>query len=225
MSNRPEFGLLSYPRSGNTWMRYCLEFMSRRPSNGWGRVNLREEPLGSTFNLGVDLDARPIVQKLHSAKTLRAGTYTRLVVILRDPLYSIPRHTGKIEVDQRGVKTFDDMLIGIAEFEGDKLIVEYEEFIRRTVHVVDRVCRFLDVPLDRLEEFEKTLKRHRIQCQMLYERVRTHRGECYDVELPNPEEWVAHFRAHPHYEMLRQYEDAWVEQHGVSGVSCVEITP
>ena len=41
--------ILSYPRSGNTWMRYCLEWLTKRPS--FNRFNLKHHvnlPLGWT---------------------------------------------------------------------------------------------------------------------------------------------------------------------------------
>ena len=43
--NDPKTWLLSYSRSGNTWIRYCLEFFTERPTFARNHSDKKNEPL------------------------------------------------------------------------------------------------------------------------------------------------------------------------------------
>jgi hypothetical protein len=71
---RPRVFLLSYPRSGNTWLRFCLEYLTKRPTLAFKEKN--EEiwtfsiPLGLNIpELETDL-SRPCIWKVHSRKRI-----------------------------------------------------------------------------------------------------------------------------------------------------------
>lgn len=93
--------LLSYPRSGNTWSRYCIEYLTKRPTGEAeylfpiNRYNkFMNNPINNNFELGVDYNRAPII-KLHEytpkyEEKKYGGKY--LILILRNYKECILRH-------------------------------------------------------------------------------------------------------------------------------------
>jgi hypothetical protein len=63
--NDPKTWLLSYPRSGNTWIRYCLEFFTERPTLASSFVDEKNEPLDWLAGLNIDFN-KPPIEKTYS---------------------------------------------------------------------------------------------------------------------------------------------------------------
>jgi len=95
--------LLTYPRSGNSWARYCLEVLTHKPTHGDPRgirpdayQRLRDDPdwavkhlicpLGMLVNLGIDPAQPPIVHKRHNVieTDAAAADKLKLVEVIRD---------------------------------------------------------------------------------------------------------------------------------------------
>src|SRR3989304_1536731 len=92
--------LLSFPRSGNTWVRYIFEFITKQPTSQ-GIVNdcqdgiLKEDCLSLKLNLGVDISKKCILIKRHRADfTWDSWTKDncKLLFLLRDYKEAIIRH-------------------------------------------------------------------------------------------------------------------------------------
>lgn len=193
--------LISYPRSGNTWMRYCLEFLSERPTMGVG-VNMRERPLGETFNLGVNLEAAPIVKKMHYGKIRK--NIERCIMILRDPYYCIQRHTG--EIKEKSIKRYLRIIEEYDKFEGPKACVYYEDLLTdKLFDVLEEVCIVLEIPTHKMDSLKKDIFIHRQRCKMLYEFVRLEKNK-HPVVLAESE-ILNDYLEHPEVcqEYLRRY--------------------
>lgn len=89
--------LLSYPCSGNTWTRYCLEYLTQRPSfNAW-IVDRRNKPIGWQANFEVDLNKAPIL-KAHRIETETFDKDTdQLILIVRNPKEAIRRAEYRLD--------------------------------------------------------------------------------------------------------------------------------
>tara|TARA_R100000008_G_C3587763_1_gene174077 strand:+ start:8812 stop:10395 length:1584 start_codon:yes stop_codon:yes gene_type:complete len=79
-ADQAEFLLLSAERSGNTWLRYYLEYVFKRPTVGYGPA---DDPLLIQF------DEVPIALKRHSwdieeQADLRYPAYNKVIFLLRD---------------------------------------------------------------------------------------------------------------------------------------------
>lgn len=196
----PDVAIVSYPRSGNTWVRYMLEFLSGRATLGHGRGNDRERPLGATLDIGVDLEAAPIARKLHRARGLEQ--YSRVVHVIRDPLYAIPRHTGLQWFDAAKVGKFDTLTAGVPP---TALRVFYEDLIADPVATAARLCDFLEVDTAKLAALETDLEAHQKACSDLYERVRAERRETFPVDLRDSWVWVRHFMRSESAPLLQRY--------------------
>lgn len=96
--------LLSFPRSGNTWVRYCIEQMSGRPTEGQLGSQYTVKPYAICQGINkeelqhVDLTLNPIIKKLHriSSKDRYAG---KLIVLVRNYKECLIRHSSDISVE------------------------------------------------------------------------------------------------------------------------------
>ncbi len=112
-TNRPKTYLLSFMGSGNTWMRYCIEYLTKRPT-----LEMRTEkttkincPLGYWFDLETDYDKDPI-WKVHHVDYMKAmGTFDpskeTLIVIVRNPKEVLTRMVGILSERNKGVSLAD----------------------------------------------------------------------------------------------------------------------
>ena len=116
--------LTAYPRSGSSWFRYCVEFLTKRPTVGLGRRG--NTVFSHPRDTGVDEKARPILHKNHLILADNGQGYyfsdyrakmekfsknrahrdnrseNKLILLLRNYKECIPRHnspTGKCDFD------------------------------------------------------------------------------------------------------------------------------
>lgn len=145
--------LLTYPRSGNTWVRYCVERISGRPSVY--PESKGDSPIGSRMDIGVDLSASPILYKSHNVPRTDDK---RLIVILRDYKEAIPRHQR--EQEKLGLMDFFysqtkgrhnaevDYIKILQQFDnhsGDKLLIHYEDLIMHPRKNLMSIFKFLNL--------------------------------------------------------------------------------
>lgn len=125
--------LLSYPRSGNTWTRYFIEYISGKPTLGYD-VNFKNFDSSLLYNTNKD----PIAIKRHSYEDVG---HNGLILCLRNPKECIPRHCGynhsEIRVNLKeipnvGMDIVDGYFYNLRkydEYNGPKHIVYYEDII------------------------------------------------------------------------------------------------
>ncbi len=98
----PRIFLFSFLRSGNTWMRYCIEVLTQTPTmefmvniaphalpigtNGQHFLNFSKAPIWKAHTLA---DLNFFGTKMHNSKT------ERLIFLLRNPKEAIIRNLGK----------------------------------------------------------------------------------------------------------------------------------
>ena len=63
-ASKPHQFLMSFPRSGNTWMRYMIEYLTRRPTAHKANPNTMNMPIGTLENFKLDFTKSP-VWKIH----------------------------------------------------------------------------------------------------------------------------------------------------------------
>ena len=159
--------LFSYPRSGNTWLRYVIEVLTGRPSLGTPDNLPNDPPIGQRFDgLSVDLDATPSALKRHERYHLEAGDEHRpLMVVVRNYKECIVRHRHFLE-EHNDPFTFeresDLYMAPIAYFDGhrpEKLLLYYEDLIENPAVSITRLAQWLGVPerarLDFLNRYEE----------------------------------------------------------------------
>lgn len=165
--------LLSYPRSGNTWARYIIEVLTGKPSKGYDSKN--DRPIGQRVDLGIDTKAEPVVEKSHK---IHAGhKYNKLIVLVRNYKDCMIRHggaePGRIPLEKKVRHKFDtetqgrqarvdyiEILQDYDAYEGEKLLVYYEDLLEYPKHEILRIAQFFGVPESRVDEFMQEYDRH-----------------------------------------------------------------
>jgi hypothetical protein len=178
-NNKPNVVLLSYPRSGNTWTRYALEFLSKQPSLGTELNNTFNRPIGSMIDMGVDLDEDVIVDKKHIIRS-EDSRETPMILLLRNYKECILRHQcykdnkelkdnwknifkkdlleesreGYYLGYMKGVQCFD-------KWPAKKLLVYYEDLISDQHKTLKQILNFLEISDQHLDSFVKDLDVHK----------------------------------------------------------------
>lgn len=182
--------LLSYPRSGNTWYRYCIEFLTKKPTLGYqtnAAIKWDKKPIGNFVILGVDLNAKNILIKRHAIEMLHEDV-DKLILLIRDYKECIVRHneligtplTIDVLVNACSCKSTDRHPHQIAKgyiraieyydsFTKNKMIVYYEDLITDLQSVMKKSLTFLNEKDAYLDSLIKNITFHENQCIDLYE--------------------------------------------------------
>ncbi len=170
--------LLSYPRSGNTWVRYCVEYLTKKPTIGY---TIKDSApwdmncLGSFVDLGVDLDADNILFKRHALDYLHEDV-DKLVLIIRNYKEAIVKHqaTNRSQIGKPLniyllIQTnYMDLIQYYDQFVGDKILIYYEDLITDVKPILDQLLTLLEYDDSHLKSFMESLEKHRIQSLDLY---------------------------------------------------------
>ena len=180
--------LVSYPRSGANWLRYCIERISARATLGVSPKDpltpldrsveeAVREVLGAT--LGVDLTQDAIMQ--HSHRWHESDKTTRVVMIVRNPKECILRdYRGQMPDDDRlrriisedslsvlcnrdGIGDYAGLLEALVQHPADKRHVVYFEDLKLNPRETLRECmQFMNTPdlEPQLEDFMEHIDRH-----------------------------------------------------------------
>ncbi|MBY0110246.1 MAG: hypothetical protein K2X90_03995 [Candidatus Babeliaceae bacterium] len=96
----PRIFLLSYPRSGNTWMRYCIEVLTQRPTASFNlNPKIQALPIGCICEYPLNFK-KPPVWKIHGKYELNFAGYRHnpkkdlLIFLIRNPKEAIIRQVG-----------------------------------------------------------------------------------------------------------------------------------
>ena len=175
--------LLSYPRSGNTWTRYWLEYLTLRPT--FHRFNLkdaRNHPMAWAAGFEIDLMLAPI-EKVHTQKEIEKGNgdwrHDKLILIVRNPKEALSRHGGleiTLEVLQGDSSKgnsdpriyFNNIAVYDAWNPEKRLMIFYEDLMSKPIQTMVTVLIFLESSLDRIDLFMKDYKWHKKNAIKIY---------------------------------------------------------
>lgn len=173
--------LLSYPRSGNTWTRYCIEFLTQRPS--FNRFYFKHNinyPLGWLADFPLDIN-KPPIEKIHVINELKkTGANSEddaLILIVRNPKEALIRHAGKtvlldaVQKNQiaQNIKTYFEALQIFDEWVcKKKLIIYYEDLMQNPEAVLLEILDFLNESPQMLPGFLHDYQIHKKKCLSLY---------------------------------------------------------
>jgi len=139
--------MLSLPRSGSNWVRYWFEYFSHESTseknilvekNHWGQLRTPTTPA--------------TLYKRHelSNSELKLREIKKLILVLRDYKECFVRHCiGKnFETRIERLKSYVDNLYLYDSFDGEKLILHYEDFVLNTKEQMQTFLNFLKVKND-----------------------------------------------------------------------------
>lgn len=181
----PRTYLLSYPRSGNTWIRYCLEFLTRRATITYqvGINDLMNQPLAWRAGFELDLDSPPI-EKVHNKLEMERGgeldpDQEHLILIVRNPKEAITRHekhTPNLEIFQgvssdqwyKAPQYFENIRLYGQWNPSKRILIFYEDLLVNPRQTLENLLTFLQVPFTYIDEFFSKYDYHKNKALTLY---------------------------------------------------------
>jgi len=175
--------LLSYPRCGNTWVRYCIGLISGRRTISAYHNEYNHLDNGNT---------KPILIKCHNYTRDFECLYPRsscsLILMIRDPKECIMRQCAKDDhTESELIKIFEENLTGIQEINfppsefiyniitydqwaAPKLLIYYEDLITKPETIIVQICDFLKIEIG---DFLEHIEDHRSGGMKLYKDSKT----------------------------------------------------
>jgi len=168
--------LLSYPRSGNTLMRYFLEFVTSQPTQGYVGSGQDGNPIANKCtHISINLSL-PKIYKSHGAAANEHDKFNktedRLILLLRNPLECFIRHLG-VKTIMAWTTSSLTRSCGISHpkyyfkniefydnWEGEKHIFYYEDAIEIPRRHWESVNNFVGGDSKKLEKFMINLEWH-----------------------------------------------------------------
>lgn len=136
--------LVSYPRSGNTWLRF---FFERYTEKGTRSLTPPYTPLESPTD-------ETFLWKRHELYEAELDETDKIIFLIRNPLNAIPssiRWDGKQFTDEIVEKYINHYCNEINEYEkypGEKIILYYEDLIKDFKKTIRPVLQFLNLEIN-----------------------------------------------------------------------------
>ena len=178
--------LFSFPRSGNHWLRYCLQCLTGRQTyEHFPRENFAQLHRWVAFinALGIPVDTqKEIIWKVHFPYYFGfTGGYNlckdRLIFILRDYKECLIRHHGHSVFEGEFLAKYEVFLYfqNLQFFhnwpQDKKIIVYYEDLVTNPQQTLKRILNFLEEDDALLGDFMSSYERHRAYSLLYYDKV------------------------------------------------------
>lgn len=169
--------ILSFPRSGNTWLRYCLEYLTQRPSlYYWNHTGINR-PLGLLAGFPIDITKKPFWKVHVEDEMYFLGGINRLVdsviLVVRNPKEAIYRQQSMF--DNFDICAEDPLRYYFKHLQTydtwspeRRCLVYYEDLISKPHETLLHILSFLHEKNTRLDEFMRDYTQHKAQALKLY---------------------------------------------------------
>jgi hypothetical protein len=175
--------IASYPRSGNTWIRYIIEWFSGQPTLGinWRKgkpwpIHPTDRPICERINGFKTNGDSPIAEKKHFVFHLKKPEDFQkdVVLVIRNYKEAIIRHNPKTlnnnELFKKQIYPYMEMIRAYDDFFlGRQHIVYYEDLISSPVKVIPDLLKFMRIYDDKeFGKFIDIFQTHKKQSINLY---------------------------------------------------------
>lgn len=167
--------ILSYPHSGNTWLRYCVEYVTMRKTGGHRDFSISERR--NNF-LNVDLSAPPVAIKRHELELSELKSDDNLILLIRSPYECI-----KDGMDEKTeFLKYYSLLITYDRFKGRKSLLEYNWLFDSNLEYLEMVLEIfgLRFSAEKMEDLSKNFTGHLSSSAGVYKNVMNRRGASLD---------------------------------------------
>ncbi len=215
-TDMPKTYLLSFPGSGNTWLRYCLEYLTKHPTLEMRTQKITKIncPIGYWCDMGTDYTKSPI-WKVHYIDHMKAmgafdPQHETLIVIVRNPKEALARIYNVLSMRNKNtaledptakdlfnntltMRYFDILKLYDAWHPEKRYMVYYEDLITDPNNTLQGLLKFLGIDDDHLEDFMAHYDMHKQRSLNLYEtqedRSLTHGNKIrHHAQLVSPQE-------------------------------------
>jgi len=166
--------LLSYPRSGNTWVRYVLEYTSLQPTHTGlikdiNNSDLKKNAVGDKYINGLDCKKQAICVKRHytDKKWDHWDSNDSFILLVRDYRECILKHVKPVDRIEERFKKEAEWYINLLKFydkySGSKLLIYYEDVMHYPEREFEKIIKFWNINNTRFNSFLKKYDEHKIK--------------------------------------------------------------
>lgn len=154
--------LLSYNHSGNTWVRYCVEYLTQCPTHGHRLFSISER--NNNF-LDIDISKNPVLIKRHEILNHELNIDDNVILILRNPGEAIKKN---LDIDIE-FKKYYDLIIQYENFVGKKMLIKYDYLF--CIDAIKHIIEFynIEVNSNRLKNLTDNFLQHQIESKKIYQ--------------------------------------------------------
>jgi hypothetical protein len=220
--------LMSYPRSGNTFLRYCVEQCTNKRTVAFVRPQFANDDWFDTLiKMGMSkMDVQPIslidsnpneivLEKTHQIfdgdeKVFNKENGGRVILLLRDFKESIGRQIFSSPTDYVvELPKYKHLIEVYDNYEGDKIVIYYEDLITKTLETTQRILDFIgEFDQQKFNEFSNNLNEHKVKSVKQYEKFNksfTH-GNVLEFHASNfSPEMIEHMNSELYHPLTQRY--------------------
>jgi len=176
--------LLSFPRSGNTFTRYCVEYLTQHPTTSAPTYEYNENKIPEhkdeksvLWNIGMEdrlKSEKNILVKKHKMYKSEKNKYP-MIFVIRNYKEVLIRHYIKTDNAKKNIQITDrcnyaQCLIDYDQWRKDKILIYYEDLITDTQNTIKDIIKFLNqYNEDELQYFMNDIDMHRKNSLKLYD--------------------------------------------------------
>jgi len=167
--------LISYPKSGNTWVRYCLEYLTDKRTMGYARSTEFEPSV-----LKHTRDLSPWLIKKHELRGIDNPQEDKIILIIRNYKEVLLRLKGENydlinSQGNTGRFNYFKLINFYNGYKGKKHLVYYEDIISNLKKSIIGILNFLgeDVSDIKLNDFFNDIENHKIKSLEIYSDSKT----------------------------------------------------
>jgi hypothetical protein len=164
--------LISYNRSGNTWLRYIIEYLTHQPTWGHEKFAISQRFDNSPIVLISD---EPILIKRHEIIPNEITKDDKVIFLLRDYHECIWNSMGcKWEKFEPEFIKYLNLIKFYGDFQGEKFSVKYEQLMDKPKVWIVAILTFLgfdpfDLVFNEMDSFMKDYEKHKENCFSIYD--------------------------------------------------------
>jgi hypothetical protein len=160
--------LISYNHSGNTWVRYCLEFLTKLPTHGHSAFSISER--NNNF-LNIDIKENPICIKRHEIISGEILDTDNVVLLVRNPIECIKKSVSNINNE---LNKYYSLIAAYENHKGNKAVVFYKDLFHNVNSLFDIVECFNNIKIDdnivkRMIKLMDDFEYHKQQSKSIYQ--------------------------------------------------------
>lgn len=161
--------LVSYNHSGNTWLRYCMEYITKKPTLGHRKFSISERKNNA---LRININDNPIAIKRHEIRMGEIRDKDIFVLILRKP-------NECIKIDQNVSVEFlkyYSLIQHYKQHRGKKFLFHYNELFDK--HILSWLRKIYKgrIYKNRLNDLKSNWADHQKKCIGIYKNKRNKKG-------------------------------------------------
>lgn len=168
---KPIAYLLSFPRSGNTWVRYCVEFFTKCSAvYNTTEIKITDNLLN---DLNINLKISKTLLKMHAMNDLRfknSCNFHKLIILVRNPFEAIIRDIKNKDNNLviKRTNKYMHILQVYDKWQTERLLIYYEDLVLKPKTTIIKILKFLKLDISAVNEFMQNYEKHKKICLEYY---------------------------------------------------------